>query len=107
MHHLQIVQNAIKELEKAKARKARVILGMMVCSKAEFSDLFRELSRGTPLENIQLEIVDIPVEIRCGLCGYNGRPGIVDSHARFVRCPSCGKVATVLRGNEFNVQAIG
>ena len=106
MHEFASVQEAIRRIRKMQPvpKRVKIRLGKMRGSAKGFEEMFREHSRYTDIENIELEVENIPVEIKCS-CGLEGMVRIMD-HAHFVRCPKCGQVADILRGNELDIEAI-
>jgi len=106
MHEFGSVQEAIIRLRKMRPlpRKVRITLGKMRGSVRGFEEMLRENIRDTELEGLQFETEHIPVEIRCP-CGLEGMVRIME-HVHYVRCPKCGQVADVLKGNELNIEVL-
>ncbi|RLJ06693.1 MAG: hypothetical protein DRP18_00100 [Candidatus Aenigmatarchaeota archaeon] len=106
MHEFTAVQKAINEIlgMEQRPKKVKIILGKIYGNAKNFKDMFREHTRGTPIENIDIEIEQVPVEIKCE-CGFSGTVKILE-HVHFVRCPLCGKVADILKGDELKVEVI-
>jgi Zn finger protein HypA/HybF involved in hydrogenase expression len=105
MHEFGSVQKVIQDIRKMKPvpGKVKITLGKMRGSAKAFEEMFREYTRGTELEGIGIEIEQVPVEISCG-CGLRGLVRVTE-HVHFARCPRCGRVADVLRGNELEISA--
>jgi len=105
MHEFGSVQKAIQDLRRIRPtpKKVKIVLGKMRGSAKVFEEMFREYTRGTELEGIELEIEQVPVEVRCE-CGLEGLVR-VSEHIHFARCPKCGKVADILKGNELEIIA--
>jgi Zn finger protein HypA/HybF involved in hydrogenase expression len=103
MHEFGSVQWVIMELRKMDPapRKVKIVLGKMRGSAKAFEEMFREYTRDTELKGIGLEIEQVPVEVKCG-CGLEGLVRVTE-HVHFVRCPRCGKVADIIRGNELEI----
>ena len=104
MHEISAVQEVLAELERLSERKpdrVKIKLGLLRAEPESFVAMVREHLMGTELEGLELEIEPVPVEIECscGLCSEVE----VDGHIHFVRCPMCGKIANVLKGNELEV----
>lgn len=101
MHEMSTVEKVINELNEKRPKSAKVILGKMAADKDHFLSMFSEIAKGTPAEQVDLVVEQVPVRAKCG-CGFEG---IVDvpGHVHFVRCPKCGKVADVLEGNEVEI----
>ena len=106
MHEFGSVQHAVREIIKLRPlpRMVRIRLGKMRGSAKAFEEMFREHSRGTPIEGIGLEIEQVPVEVKCK-CGFSGLVRVME-HLHFVRCPLCGKTADVERGNELELRVL-
>jgi len=106
MHEFGSVQEAIKRLRVMSPTPAsvQIHLGKMRGSAKGFLEMFREHARETELSGIKIEVVSIPVEIKCK-CGLEGPVRIMD-HVHFVRCPVCGEVADVLKGNELDIRIV-
>lgn len=102
MHEVESVRQVITELEKSGKRHATLRLGRLKASPKVFAGIFRELTKGTGLDDFKLEIEEIPVEVMCRKCGFSGKVKIVE-HLHFARCPKCGKVADILSGNELRI----
>lgn len=103
MHEFGSVQKAIQDLRSMQPVPKQVLikLGKMRGSAKVFEEMFREYTRGTELEDIKLTIEQVPVEVKCE-CGLEGLVRVTE-HIHFVRCPKCGKVADVIRGNELEI----
>ena len=106
MHEFASVQEAIRRIRKMQPvpKRVKIRLGKMRGSAKGFEEMFREHSRDTDIENIELEVENVPVEIKCS-CGLEGMVRVMD-HVHFVRCPRCGQVADILRGNELDIETI-
>jgi Zn finger protein HypA/HybF involved in hydrogenase expression len=106
MHEFGSVQEAIKKLGQLRPapRRVRIRLGRMRGSAKGFEEMFREHTRETGFEGIGLEVESVPVEISCS-CGLSGLVRVME-HVHFVRCPKCGQVADVVRGNELEIEAL-
>jgi Zn finger protein HypA/HybF involved in hydrogenase expression len=106
MHEFGSVQQAIREIRKMRPlpRKVKILIGKMRGSARGFEEMFREHTRDTELQGIGLEVESVPVEIRCD-CGLEGLVRIME-HVHYVRCPKCGDVAEVVRGNELEIEVL-
>ena len=58
--------------------------------------------RGTVLEKVKLEFIEIKPKIKCRSCGYEGEVDI-PAHAHFIRCPLCNDVVDVIEGKEIEI----
>lgn len=63
---------------------------------------FEVASKGTPAEDADLEIVEVPLELRCPACESNFEA----DDAAVLRCPTCGGPADVISGNTTLVTAV-
>ena len=106
MHEFGSVQEAIRIIRgiHPTPRKVRIRLGKMRGSARGFEEMFREHTRDTELGGLGIEIDHIPVEVKCS-CGLEGPVRIME-HVHYVRCPVCGRIADVLRGNELEIQVL-
>jgi Zn finger protein HypA/HybF involved in hydrogenase expression len=106
MHEFGSVQEAMRILRQIQPipRKVRIKLGKMRGSSKGFEEMFREHTRDTELQGLSLEIEQVPVEISCS-CGLEGLVRVME-HVHFVRCPKCGQVADVIKGNELDIEVI-
>ncbi len=59
--------------------------------------------KGTPLEKIKLEFIEVKPKARCPTCGYEGEIEVPAHHARFVRCPFCNDTVDIIDGNEIEI----
>lgn len=107
MHEFDSVHRAVTRLRETRPvpRKVRIRLGKMRGSARGFEELFREQIRDTELHGIELEIEQVPVEISCS-CGLEGHARVM-GHVHFVRCPVCGEIADVRKGNELDIEILG
>lgn len=96
MHEMSIVTSLLaiitEEMAKHGASKllmARVRYGTLtniVPDSMEFA--FENLTRGTPMEGARLELVEVPVTLRCVTCEHSF---LAQGHADFFHaCPECG-----------------
>lgn len=109
MHELSIAINILEIAEQeARQRKVRVSsvhvrIGMLsgINSNALLSAF--EIARcGTPLENSQLLIEEVPVLIECRSCGNREIHNI-----QHFKCPGCGAPGgNVVRGKEMEIVAL-
>jgi Zn finger protein HypA/HybF involved in hydrogenase expression len=101
VHEWKAVQKVIDELGRGKPKKAIVRIGEMVSDPDIFMEIFREHVKGTDMEGMDIKVESVPVEAKCE-CGWAGRIKVI-AHLHFIRCPRCGKVADVLKGNELEI----
>ena len=65
-------------------------------------EYFNIASRGTLAEGAKLEIIRVPVTMRCRTCGFEGE---IDKLK--IRCPDCGgNDLKLLTGREFYVESL-
>ncbi|MFC2143909.1 hydrogenase/urease maturation nickel metallochaperone HypA [Candidatus Aenigmatarchaeota archaeon] len=74
MHELGSVQKVIQDLRRMDPipKKVKIVLGKMRGSAKGFEDTFREYTRDTELQGIEMEIEQIPVKVKCE-CGLEGK----------------------------------
>lgn len=82
-------------------REVTVRLGRARCDRETFRRIFRRISSGTYLEQVDLCIEEVPQEIGCG-CGYSRRLAS-GSYVPNSSCPRCGGDLSVTGGDEFEV----
>ena len=63
---------------------------------------FEVASTGTPAEDAELEIVEVPLVTRCDACGTDSETDDV----AVLRCPECAGTVTVVSGNEVLVTSV-
>jgi hydrogenase nickel incorporation protein HypA/HybF len=64
---------------------------------------FESLTAGTPLGGARLEVVEVPLRVRCTECGWTG--GVDDHHAPL--CGACGSLSVVnTAGHEIRVDSV-
>ncbi len=104
MHDIKAVRYVISELEKLEEKPKKIIveLGRIKGNPNVFRALFKQFTQGTGLSGIELEVDEVPVEIRCR-CGFAGRVKVIE-HLQFARCPKCGKVAEILQGDKIEIK---
>jgi len=82
-------------------REVTVRLGRARCDRETFRRIFRRISSGTYLEEVDLQIEEVPQKIGCG-CGYSRRVAS-GSYVPNGSCPRCGGDLAVTGGDEFEV----
>jgi hydrogenase nickel incorporation protein HypA/HybF len=63
---------------------------------------FEIATKDTPVEGVELEIVETPLVVHCDACGKDRE----SEDATLLRCPLCGGGATVVSGDETAVTAV-
>ncbi len=111
MHELSIASNLVQTVTDALAdspsvRILRVRLRVGVLSSVEPESLqfcYDIVTRGTRLEGADLEIITVPLAIRCPACQLDvDLPKHTD-----LRCPRCGQPSgAIVRGKELEVESI-
>jgi Zn finger protein HypA/HybF involved in hydrogenase expression len=104
VHEWKAVRKVIDKLNQKKPKKAVLKIGEMVSDSQTFMEIFKEYVRGTELEEIELKVESVPVEAKCD-CGWRGGLKVL-GHLHFVRCPKCGKIVDVLKGNELEIVSV-
>ncbi|MCD6414484.1 MAG: hydrogenase maturation nickel metallochaperone HypA [Candidatus Diapherotrites archaeon] len=105
MHEFGIVSKIFDEIQATgKTKRAVVRLGALKSvDPAVFKEMFASIARGTPLEDMKVEIETVPLIIKCPKCGFKGEiQDIPHLHTVFLSwpCPKCGAEADILSGNE-------
>lgn len=110
MHEFSIVQNIMDiAAESVKKHDVRQVYAVEV-EVGRASGVVREAMefawnagiKGTVLENAVLKIHEIPLEVRCMVCGKLYNPSEI-----YEICPGCGDVSPeVITGKELRVVAI-
>jgi hydrogenase nickel incorporation protein HypA/HybF len=110
MHELSIAESLLEIVEKAAAehgvtrvRRLRIVIGALgnvIPEALEFA--FEVAGRGTVADGARLDIVHVPVTVRCNACRAESE---LEDYA-FV-CLACGSVdVDVVRGNELYLDSI-
>ena len=76
-----------------------MILGVLV-ALSQFG--FEVASKGTPAEDAELEIVEVPLVVHCDICDTDSETG----DSALLRCPKCAGQVTVVSGNETLVTSV-
>lgn len=103
----QIVQAILEELDVKKAthpKKVKVCVGEMLHLVPESVQFHYEvMTKGTPLEKAQLELEEIPVQVRCEDCHHVGP--VEDHH--LLLCSACdSRKVKVLAGEDVTIDEI-
>ncbi len=114
MHEYALMENVIAvimaELQKSgeaaqPGRHLTVTLkvgALEMHSEESTRQAFEVLTKGTPLEGAQLDLVILPVSLTCPQCGFQGPLplGAADPHDALpvAECPQCGALAPVQGG---------
>ncbi|MBQ1845982.1 MAG: hydrogenase maturation nickel metallochaperone HypA [Desulfovibrio sp.] len=116
MHELAIAENMLAIAEEELARHGCTKLTLLRAEVGALSGVvadslafgFECLVKGTPHEGCTLDIVSIPLKLRCGACGlvFDGQAGSgAGGLGELLPCPGCGEVLghEVLQGREMRV----
>ena len=86
-------------------RVTRIVLRLGALSGVEPALLqaaYAQAGIGTPAENAELVIVDVPIRIRCRDCAVES-----DAAVNRLRCPACGGAETTLiSGDEMMLETV-
>lgn len=113
MHEMSVAESIVRiasdEMKKHDLQKlllVRVCHGAMSNVVAEsLSFCFEAMTLNTPHAGARLELVELPVVLRCGGCGESFTP---EGRDPFAPCPACGESLghSVEQGRELYVQHI-
>lgn len=117
MHELSMAQAIVDTvLDVAKKNDAEEIvevtieIGMLTMLNPEqLKFLLDVIAEDTLLENAKIIIEDVPVEIECQNCQFEGLANTDDSdhYLAIVLCPECGeRNVEIIKGRECNVKNI-
>ena len=112
MHEMSIVQSILgilrEEMVKHDGQKLKKVvikngaLAGVVTESLEFA--WEALTPDTEFDGAVLEVVEIPIKVKCGDCGEEFSPG----HTKCMPCPKCEQLLghTVLEGKEMLIASI-
>jgi len=113
MHEMAITENVVEiVLKHAEAAKAQKVVHVKL-KIGELRDIihdmmekcFRYIARGTIAGEAELEIIKVPLVVRCAACGQANREYI--SNYATMKCQHCGSDdLKLLTGNEFFIEDI-
>jgi hydrogenase nickel incorporation protein HypA/HybF len=110
MHELSIAQNIVETLERTARQNnaTRVVsavlkLGELTCIEPEtLTFAFEVTAKGTAAEGCRLDIVRVPLRLRCDTCSWEGEMSMEASH-----CPSCaGETFKPTGGREIQLETM-
>lgn len=111
MHELAIAQSLVAiikdEMEKhglTKLYRVRVAHGRLAALVPEaLSFAFEACTLNTPMEGVELDLIELPVVLKCSQCGTEFSPEQSDL---FMPCPECGEGLghQVLKGKELYLE---
>ena len=72
---------------------------------------YEVLTKDTPMEGSEIVIREVPPEVRCASCGYDGAVGysndqIFHTAVPIFMCPDCGGGVDIIKGRECTVRNI-
>lgn len=98
-----VVLGLLEELRQhEQGRRVTLRIGSVHGAGETVRRVFERFSEGTYLEDVELEIEEVPSEIGCG-CGYSRRVN-TDSYVPTSTCPRCGGNLTLTGGDEFEIR---
>ena len=112
MHEMSIVQSILgilrEEMVKYDGQRLKKVvikngaLAGVVTESLEFA--WEALTPDTEFDGARLEVLEIPIKVKCGDCGEEFSPG----HTRCMPCPKCEQLLghTVLEGKEMLIASI-
>ena len=100
MHELSMANGILEAvIEKAEENNANEVIEVVVeigklalINPEQIMFLLEVLIEGTVASSAKFTIEEIPIEVDCPNCGYNGKveSDELDHYAPIVNCPSCG-----------------
>lgn len=113
MHEMSVAESIVRIAadEMAKHSLSKLLL-VRVCHGAmsnvvpeSLSFCFEAMTLNTPHQGARLELVELPLILRCGACGHSFTP---EGRDPFTPCPACGETLghSVEQGRELYVQHI-
>ncbi len=117
MHELSMADAMVKTvLDVAEKNDAIEVLEVTIevgkltmLNPEQLKFLLDVLVEDTLLADAEINIVELPVELKCNLCDYTGSADMDDSdhYLVIVKCPECGeKNVEITAGRECNVKNI-
>lgn len=111
MHELSLVEALAGEVEEIMKKESAVKLHRVTVAIGELSGVERDALEfafpliaveGSVLENVELNIVEVPVEIRCEECSTMSKPDVPH-----MVCGQCGSAnVTIVKGKDFLIQTM-
>lgn len=110
MHELSLAMDLVDQLtevvtsEKAsKVLEISVVIGAMSgVERVPFEFAFPEAARNTPLEGAVLNILEIPLVLKCNHCGLESEPDEL-----IMVCPGCNSISVeIIKGKEFLIKSM-
>lgn len=104
---VDIVLESVEGSDIAAVTKVTLAIGDMRDVVEEYvPGLFERLTRGTVAEGSEVQIIHVPITMRCNECGFAFPIDLNDESTW--KCPGCGafKQFRLVNGNEFMVKSI-
>lgn len=106
MHELALAESLfeliVEKTETSKVRRIRVEVGRSLAVVPEaLRFCFEVVSKGSPLEEATLEVVEIPISGRCSGCAWEG-----SVEGRVPLCPRCSCAVELRTGGELRVREV-
>lgn len=106
---LELAEDAARSQGCARLTRVRVDYGALAGIMPEALALcFDSLIQGTPHEGARLELVRLPLRLRCPFCGTVFGDDESGADARWLPCPGCGELAghVVEQGRELLLRQV-
>ncbi len=103
-HIVDIVAEVMADQEAARAVSVRLRLGALTCVNPDALRFgLQALSRNTPVDGCELEIIEVHADGECRDCGWTG--AVADPLG--LACPTCGSTSLALSGGrDLTVQSV-
>ncbi|HIE48313.1 TPA: hydrogenase maturation nickel metallochaperone HypA [Candidatus Bipolaricaulota bacterium] len=84
---------------------------LLILSQEALKEAWRILTEGTPVAGSELEIEQVPVEVRCPGCGYQGDARYLAEEGwhqaiPILACPECGAQVEIVAGRDLAIDAL-
>ncbi len=105
MHEFGIVKEIFDQIE-ASGRTKRAVIKLGALNGVDpkiFGEMFSSLAQDTTLAGMKVEVITVPLTVKCSKCGFEGKvKDVPHLHTPFVTwpCPRCGEDADIRSGNE-------
>lgn len=97
-----LIERTVRDHHAGRVASARLLLGEMTCVDPEtLGFAFEVACRGTVAEGCRLDIVRVPLVLRCRACGEEGATDPL------APCPACGATGyDIVQGREIRLDSI-
>ncbi|MBL8022961.1 MAG: hydrogenase maturation nickel metallochaperone HypA [Elusimicrobia bacterium] len=101
---VESILDSLKDYPSGRVTSARVLVGEVYHLVPDSVRAhFESLTLGTPLEGAELDLVEVPLRVKCNGCGEVS--GVEDHHAP--HCEKCESVSvTNVEGHEIRVESV-